>query len=337
MSKTKIIKTANYIIKILIIIISFGFIAYRMLYKHNISELYESLTIIISDSRSFVLIIIVFVLMLLNWSLESIKWQLLIRKIENVSFIKSFMAVWAGMTSGIFTPNRIGEYFGRSFILEKANRWEGVFITFTGSLSQLLVTLTMGTISAFFFVGSINKLSYEYNLLLLYGSMATTVIVTLLTGLFYFRISWVKRFVQKLIPGKYARFSSHFDVLSKYKIKELINVLILSFIRYVVFSFQFYILFRLCKVNLPLVDGLMLISIIYLIMTAIPTFALTELGVRGSVSILLLDIYFNNINQNTSYLSAGIMLAAFLIWFINLIIPSIIGGIFVFRLKFFRS
>lgn len=337
MLKTKIIKTSNYFIKSLIIILSFGFIAYRLFYKQNISELYNGFISLTSDPSTLSIIIIVFILMLINWSIESIKWRYLIKKIEKVSFIKSFMAVWAGLTVGSFTPNRTGEYFGRAFILDKANRWEGIFITFTGSLSQLLITLLFGTIAGFCFIASFQSDLIQFNHVLYYTLLGISVIVTALIFILYFRISWLKRFFQKIIPRKYSQFSSHFDVYSYYSIKELVNVLGLSLIRYVVFTAQFYILLRLCHIEIPFFDGLMLISFIFLVMTAIPTFALTELGVRGTVSIFLLEMYFENITLYTNDISSNAILASFLIWFINLVIPAIIGGFFVFKLKFFRK
>jgi len=100
---------------------------------------------------------------------------------------------------------------------------------------------------------------------------------------------------------------------------------------------QFYILIRLCNIDIPPGEGIMIVSCIFLVMSAIPTFALTELGVRGSVSILLLDMYFQNQSKQIPDLASGTLLACFLIWFINLVIPAINGGFFVFRLKFFRK
>lgn len=336
MLQTKIIKTGNFVIKILIIILSFGFIAYRLFYKHDVSELANSFTFLTSHKNSLILLLIVIILMLLNWGLESLKWQYLIKKIEKVPFISSFMTVWAGLTVGSFTPNRTGEFFSRSFILEKANRWEGIFITFIGSISQLLPTMILGTLSGFFLVSLIPNSPYHDKLVLLQVLLGVSVVFTLLLILLYFRLKWLKVFFQKLIPKKYAEFNVHLDVYSVFSIKELCIALFLSTVRYVVFSIQFYLLMRLCNLNIPFADGLILVSAIFLVITAIPTFALTEFGVRGSVSIVLLEAYFMS-RHNAIDISAGALLSSFLIWFINLIIPALIGAFFVFKLKFFRK
>jgi len=72
--------------------------------------------------------------------------------------------------------------------------------------------------------------------------------------------------------------------------------------------------------------------LIYLVMAAIPTITLTELGVRGSVSLYFIGLYFTNHNNDIAILSATTM-----VWIINLVIPALIGAVFVFRLKFFRK
>lgn len=337
MLKTKLIKTSNYIIKILIIILSFGFIGYRLFYKHDISELYAGFIDVVSDTASLAIMFLIFMMMFLNWGIETLKWQYLIRKIEKVSFIRSFMTVWAGITIGSFTPNRSGEFFSRAFILEKANRWEGIFITFIGSLSQQLPTMLFGTIACFFFLHSFQSGPFHDKLAVYFILLGISLILTVLFFILYFRLSWLKFFFLKLTPRKFAEFRSHLNVYTDFSFKELFNALLLSIIRYIVFAFQFYMLIRICNIDIPFVEGIMLISLIYLIMTAIPTFALTELGVRGSVSILVLEMYFQNTTPAPPDVSSAAFLAASLIWFINLIIPAIIGGFFVFKLKFFRK
>ncbi len=337
MLKTKLIKTSNYIIKILIIILSFGFIGYRLFYKHDVSGVVNRFVDMLSDTASRTIIILTFMMMLLNWGIETLKWQYLIKKIEKVSFIRSFMSVWAGITVGSFTPNRTGEFFSRAFILEKANRWEGIFITFIGSLSQQVPTMLFGTIACFFFYHSFKSGPFHDKLAAYLILSGISLILTVLFFILYFRLSWLKIFFLKLTPRKFTEFRTHLHVYTDFSCKELFNALLLSVIRYAVFAFQFYMLIRICDIDIPLGDGIMLISLIYLIMTAIPTFALTEIGVRGSVSILVLEMYFQNISPTPPDVSSDAFLAASLIWFINLIIPAIIGGFFVFKLKFFRK
>jgi hypothetical protein len=82
---------------------------------------------------------------------------------------------------------------------------------------------------------------------------------------------------------------------------------------------------------------MVLIGIIYLMMTVIPTIAMTELGVRGSVSVYVFGYYFERLNLWNGNLQQSVIAASSLLWIINLGIPALIGAFFVFKLRFFRN
>ena len=84
-------------------------------------------------------------------------------------------------------------------------------------------------------------------------------------------------------------------------------------------------------VQIPYFNALVLISMTYLIMAVIPTIALTELGISGSVALYLFGLYFRQIPL------AGVFAASTILWMINLGLPALIGTIFVFKLQFFRK
>jgi len=72
-------------------------------------------------------------------------------------------------------------------------------------------------------------------------------------------------------------------------------------------------------------------------MTAIPTVTLVELGIRGSVSLYFIGLYFDRFAAVTEEINAGIISSSSTLWLINLAIPALLGTIFVFRLKFFNK
>jgi hypothetical protein len=90
------------------------------------------------------------------------------------------------------------------------------------------------------------------------------------------------------------------------------------------------------SVNIPLLQGLMIISVVFMIMTAIPTVTLAELGVRGSVSLYFVGLYFTHFSEMTEKINLGILSASSSLWLVNLAIPAIFGTFFVYRLRFFR-
>ena len=163
--KTNVRKTYNFLIRLFIILATYGFIYQQLFHKRDIKSVYQAFVDSFNSSWFINVIIVTALLMLLNWGIEALKWSLLIRKIEKVSFIRSFKAVLTGVAVSSFTPNRVGDYFGRVFILKKAARIEGVFITILGSMSQLLVTFLAGTSCIFMlFVGHHETLLEYFNI-----------------------------------------------------------------------------------------------------------------------------------------------------------------------------
>ena len=117
---------------------------------------------------------------------------------------------------------------------------------------------------------------------------------------------------------------------------ELALVIIFSATRYIIFFTQFYLALRLFDVGLAFREALLLLPVIYITLAIVPTIALTELGVRGSVAIYIIGTYMAFHGGATEDLAAAILSAATLIWTINLAFPAIIGTFFVFNLRFFR-
>ena len=153
----------------------------------------------------------------------------------------------------------------------------------------------------------------------------------------YYNISLISVLVEKYFNKKWAKFRSYVAVFKKYSNKELTNVLIYSFIRYFIFNLQFYLLLRILGVNLPLLHSLFLTSALYYALTIIPTIALTELGIRGSLAIFLFELYFSQNGGFTEKMGLAIFTASSTIWLLNIIIPALLGTLFVYRLKFFRK
>ena len=86
----------------------------------------------------------VVLLMVVNWVLESFKWQYLARTLVKISVWESIEAVFCGLTWAIFTPNRIGEYGGRVMFLPNRKRIHCVVAMAVGSFGQNVITNITG-------------------------------------------------------------------------------------------------------------------------------------------------------------------------------------------------
>jgi len=58
-------------------------------------------------------LLLCFLLMPINWILESLKWQTLSKKFEHQNLSNSIKTVLGGVVCSLFSPARIGEYGGR--------------------------------------------------------------------------------------------------------------------------------------------------------------------------------------------------------------------------------
>ena len=157
-----------------------------------------------------------------------------------------------------------------------------------------------------------------------------------LTFLFaYFNISVLHR-ISILIPAKYSeRIRNSIDAMADCPKPLLLKTVLLSSLRYLVFSIQFYLAIRLMELNFTFSQCMLVIPIIYLALAAIPTVALAEIGVRGSVSVFLFGLLYG-IKGLDSEATLAVVSASTLIWLINIAVPSLAGVLVVFRLKFFR-
>jgi hypothetical protein len=72
-------------------------------------------------------------------------------------------------------------------------------------------------------------------------------------------------------------------------------------------------------------------------MAVIPTIALTEIGVRGTVSLFIFGLYLSPEDIWSEQVKLGIASASTMLWIFNLALPAILGTLFVYSLRFFRK
>jgi uncharacterized RDD family membrane protein YckC len=145
--------------------------------------------------------------------------------------------------------------------------------------------------------------------------------------LVYFNIAGSVNLFKRWIRNE--RYAYLVEALRNFDIKLLIKLVIISFLRYVVFIIQYFLIFYLFNVHLPLLLIAEIMSIIFLALAVIPSIALIEVGLRGEISIRLVGLFTTN--------SLGIGLTSVTVWFINLILPAIIGSLFILNLKVFNK
>ena len=276
------------------------------------------------------LIIVLFLLMFLNWGIESRKWQLLVKPVQQVNFFTAFKAVLSGLSLSLFVPNGIGEYFGRIVYMDEGNRLRSVSLTIIGSISQLIITLFCGLVALIYLRNYSWQSAQQIQGLSVFWlnsivSMIAMGLVLLL--LLYFKMGWIANLMDKVpFIHKYRYLTEHVET---FHWKELTRILLLSAMRFVVFVAQYILMLHLFHVQMNLPGAISTTCVLFLVLAIIPTIPLADIGVRGQAGVQL----FGLLTANT----VGIIATTFGIWFLNLILPSVAGSLFILGIKIFKK
>jgi uncharacterized membrane protein YbhN (UPF0104 family) len=314
-------KLFSYLLKAAILVLAFAFIYHQFLNKNENLKQFKLLIKQISSTQVIFTLSVVVLLMMLNWLLESLKWQYLSRKLARISVWEAVEAVFCGLTWAIFTPNRVGEYGGRVMFLPNRKRIHGVFAMAVGSFAQNVITNVTGLLASLWFI-------YYFLELNTWAFIGIAVLIVIFLGLllvFYFNIKWLVALLNRIkFLKKYHRF---FDIMGRYNFNELLLVIGYSLARFFVFTSQYYLVINLLLPNIPFLEMMMTVIVFIFIQSALPSLDLLDIGVR-SFTAAHLFLYITN-------QQIAIIAAVSAIWLINLIIPAILGSVFVLKLKFF--
>jgi hypothetical protein len=335
--KTKVRKTYNILLRILILAATYGFLYTKIFTGKDWQQQLSIFKELLEKPGIKTQLFIVVLLMLVNWGLESQKWRFMIAKIERISFFRSMQAIFAGSSISFFTPNRTGDYIGRAFILDKASHVDGILITILGSMSQLLITILAGTMSALVFIPKFLGTGLFISGYIFTGIASIIILLDLLLIFLLVNIQFVSVLRDKLFRSGLKRFRKHMAVFALFRPMDMVFVIVMSLLRYIVFTGQFLLLLKVFSVPVPIFDGIILISLVFFVLSIVPTVTLTELGIRDSAAVYFFGIGLAHTTRMPDAILLGIISASTLLWIINLAFPAIIGTLFVFRLKFFRK
>jgi MFS family permease len=275
---------------------------------------------------TIIYLILVFLLMFVNWSLEAFKWKMSVQKVQPVSFFTALKAIFSGVSFSVTTPNRMGEYLGRVLYMNEGNRLRVISLTVLGSLSQLIITVFFGILALWVLRPSINQSGLSgwpaWINVLLTGSSVAFLFLTV----FYFRIGWLIKWVDKIPVIK--KYFWLINELGKTDTTLLMRLLSISLLRYFVFTTQYFFLFLFFGIEVSWWQGFWATGLVFYIMAITPTIALFEVVQKIYVTKEIFAIFTVN--------TLGIGFVTTTIWFINLVLPAAIGSLLILGIKFFK-
>lgn len=246
-------------------------------------------------------------LFVLNWYLELHKWKILNKPVVSIGLRESLIQVAAGVSMGIITPYRLGEFAGRT--MYHADKKQALALFAYSSAMQSVTTLIFGVLGLIYWANVFLNVGTG----MIFSFVVLLVVVSLLLVLVLPSVG--QKLVKKVFKLK--------DGVVLPNRKVLLEVFGLSLFRQIVFTTQFLFLLWIFVPNVPVVEATMAISSGYLLSALIPSFTFLEVGNRIAMMVLIFD----------NFLSSYVFIpeVTILLWIINVGVPALIGLMFLYR------
>jgi hypothetical protein len=250
----------------------------------------------------------------INWALESLKWKSLVDSIQEVALIRAFKSVIVGNTLALVTPMRLGDYAGRVLFLDSLKMAKGIGANFISSLAQNIVNIGLGLIAFIYFIKAISSFDlFSPTLLLAFAFFLFSCILYI-----YFQPKFLIRWVQdsKVFQSK-DRLKNNIEILTDISTRTKLDVLLLSLLRYFVYLVQYYCLLHFFGVTISFNEVIIGICTIYFIQSLLPLPSMIGIVARAEIVIVIWGALTDQLLE--------VLMASYLLWFINQIVPAIYG------------
>jgi hypothetical protein len=261
---------------------------------------------------SFKTIILLILLSGFNWFLEIKKWQMLVSKVSDISFNLALQQSLSALTVSIITPNRIGDYGAKALFFPNYLRGKILWLNLIGNLWQMAATVVFGICGLMILTNRFNYQPINFELWHIVLPIAFLALIILLV----------------LLKNHLIKGISIMEILKctqSLSTIEHIKISTLSILRYLVFSFQLYLLLNLFGAQLSYLNAITGLSAMYLLASVIPVFQLFDAAVKGGMAIVVFGLFNVPAIIVLSTVTCG--------WFLNVVIPAMFGSVYLLNLK----
>ena len=299
------------VVKWLIVLLAYGYLAYQLATYDDYATLWTTLNFKLSttlNSKLYTLHLLAFALALMpiNILLEAFKWRYLNRDIEAMSLREAQRHVYIGFIGAFLTPYRVGDFPSRAMCLKDKSRWgEATVMGFVGGVALTLVIVLIGLLPAVFYF---NQTPAWWQVLL---AIVGCLFVGLLAPYFLQKHSLNSKLSTE---GRNETATLH----SKLYTLNFIAAAGWSLLRYVVFGLQLYLVLRWVGVAITPMEALAAIPFYYLLVTITPNMPIADVGIRGSWAIFVFGRY-----GEVPLITAAVVV----VYVINTLLPMVVGSI----------
>lgn len=285
-----------------------------LIYKLVVFDGYAELASYFSTAScsQYIFLFFVLLLMVANVATETCKWRSLLHGVEPLGFGAALKSVLTGWMAAFFTPNRLGEFPGRVLTISSANRLSGIALGGVGSFAQILVIVACGIPSVYAFFSQSHAVTEPYKVLVGYIAVFILIIAFCLC---------LPKICSCLVQRKKwsGQLQSVLCTLASFGHLHFFGICLLSLLRYAIFCTQLYLMLCFFDVQLSAVQALVAIPAYYLLVTFTPSISFSEAAIRGSWAVITIGLYTKN--------TAAIVFAAVLLWFVNGVLPMLVGSL----------
>ncbi len=320
------------IIKVLVSLGLFAGLYHQLFVRNDIVELWSSLQAQIRIAPVWMPVLIMS-LIPVNLLLEAMKFRLLLPEDVRPSVLLALRRVCAGISIGLFTPNRVGEYIGRLTGTTAKDRVATIAATFLGGIAQLIPLLGGGVLCIVLF-SQYGEVVFASTL----SNVVAIVICVSLVLLFVF-LPRVLLVVERLWSGfrqnlslgpRIDRFFGQVAYtlrgirqLAIARPRDVRMALLIACGRYLIYLSQLSLAFAFFGLDAELEIAILGSGILLFAQTFVPLPAFVQALARVELALLIWAAYQPN--------ELGLASASLLIFVLNLGIPALLGLVEILR------
>ncbi|HMS99940.1 MAG TPA: lysylphosphatidylglycerol synthase domain-containing protein [Saprospiraceae bacterium] len=258
----------------------------------------------------------------INWLLEVIKWKQLTSPFQRLSWKEASQSILAGISLGLLTPARFGEYGGRLLHSSAGHRASTLYAHFIGSLSQNIPVFLFGSMavawyfSQFYIANTLMALSIAFVLL------SAAILMILLFMQHHSLAMWMSRF-------KWLKEIKSVQKEVNYTPRILHNVALLSLFRFLIFVSQYLTLLYLFDLPIEWWQATMGVFVIFVFQSGLPLPPVLGIVARTQLSVVVWSVFAQD--------QLSMLTVPLLLYTINLLFPAVIGGIILIGTNYQRQ
>ena len=243
-----------------------------------------------------------------------------------VSYKLATKSTMAGVAASVFTPFRVGAYFGKAALFPHKYRAKGLILQLFNSIAMFEVNFFFGLL----FIGILGTVATQpifgmsEDLLSALGFIGAGMVLV-----FWYLFVNVKVLLTTFDKWKItSSWRKYFNLVNDDRYTGLsVKLLAVSVLRYLVITYQYVLAYEVFGVGIEGWQTFVAAGALFFIFQFVPVFNAVELGVMRTTILSLILTTFGLLDELTPQITLSITLASFFIWLINLAIPSLIGSV----------